>query len=189
MRERLYGWVLLADEYRATNPCRLIFFGLTYREDSGYEEGQINYFIKRLKGILKDNLLGWFWVGEIQPARGVPHYHGVLLVKRGTYIPPLDTSGLWPHGSTNRKTVDSAWYLGKYVGKSAQKDFSRMPKGFRSYGMSVRFGGNETRERFRQFAGIVGNPIESKGRWRYIGSAVTEGYRDTVVIPRGEAYS
>jgi hypothetical protein len=81
----------------------------------------------------------------------------------------------------------SPWYLVKYAGKAAQKDLRRFPKGIRTYGMSIRFGGAQMRQHYRALSGILGEASDLPGEWLYGGSAATEGYRDAVLIPRVRA--
>lgn len=105
----------------------------------------------------------YVWVAELQPGRGVLHYHAAYFVPRlhgpvqpgrgavlarhddGTVeralsptfkLPLADDRGWWPHGMTRTELArDAVAYLMSYLGKEDQKDFSRFPKGARAYGV------------------------------------------------------
>jgi hypothetical protein len=105
----------------------------------------------------------YVWVAELQPARGILHYHAAYFVPRlhgpmqpgrgavlqrhadgrverataPTFKLPLaDDRGWWPHGMTRTELArDACAYLMSYLGKEDQKDFGRFPKGARAYGV------------------------------------------------------
>jgi hypothetical protein len=52
--------------------------------------------------------------------RGVPHYHVVCWLPKGTTMPKWDNRGWWPHGMTNAKWARSpVGYIAKYAAKDA----------------------------------------------------------------------
>lgn len=105
----------------------------------------------------------YVWVAELQPTRGVLHYHAAYFVPqlhgpmqpgRGAVLrrhldgrveramaptfklPLADERGWWPHGMTRTELArDAVAYLMSYLGKEDQKDFGRFPKGARAYGV------------------------------------------------------
>jgi hypothetical protein len=114
---------------------------LTYRDIAGWEANHIRDFMNTVKGKMGDDLLSYAWVCEVQK-RGAPHYHVMLLVKRGTWVPKPDKAGWWVHGSTNVLQAESPWYLMKYTGKEYQKAYQQqgLPKGARMFGCPQKLG-------------------------------------------------
>jgi hypothetical protein len=77
----------------------------------------------------------YLWVAELQE-RGALHYHAALFVPQGFKVPFADERGWWPHGMTRTELArDAVAYLMSYLGKEDQKDYSRLPKGARAYGV------------------------------------------------------
>ena len=73
---------------------RLVMITLTYRGVVDWAPNDIRNYMLELRKVLKKGLLAYAWVLETQK-RGAPHYHVMLYVRRGTYIPTPDKSGLW----------------------------------------------------------------------------------------------
>lgn len=188
LRQRVVAWVQLVMAFREGHPARLVMVTLTYARVGDYSSGDIRDYIKRLKDKIGDRLLAWAWVAEMQE-RGAVHYHLVALVENGTRFPMPDKSGMWAKGMSKVQTARTPWYLVKYIGKGHQKDFSRFPKGCRAYGMSIRFGGPEIAAVWRVLSGLKGGEDEPLTEWRYIGSAVTEGYARDVLAARALSYT
>jgi len=98
----------------------------------------ISQLMKRIRKELKEKLIGYAWVSEVQ-ANGNPHYHLLLVCKRGAYIRFLDKSGLWTKGSSNiTRRVKSPGYLLRYAGKTYQKDFDLYPTGMRLFAIWIK---------------------------------------------------
>jgi hypothetical protein len=108
---------------------RLIMITLTYEYFDDWEVNDINKFITKLRKILKENLLAYVWVAEMQK-RNVIHYHILFLVKRGSKVPIPDREGFWNKGSSRIETARSPFYICSYVGKEIQKKLN-LPKGAR----------------------------------------------------------
>jgi hypothetical protein len=111
---------------------------LTYEYGDDWKPNAINGFVKRCQKELRDKLLAYTWVAEMQQ-RGVIHYHVLLLVQRGARIEKPDDAGWWNFGSTRIETARSAFYICTYVGKEYQKN-GVFPKGARVCGSYVRKG-------------------------------------------------
>lgn len=76
----------------------------------------------------------YVWVAELQ-VRGVVHYHIVIWVQRGVFLPQSDRNGWWPHGSTRTETVQSPMsYIMKYATKTDASNIGGFPKGCRLHG-------------------------------------------------------
>lgn len=75
------------------------------------------------------------WVAELQK-RGAVHYHVVLWIPKGQFLPRIDEAGWWPHGSTNVQTAQSPiGYLVKYASKATPDALHDFPKGARLFGV------------------------------------------------------
>ena len=179
MQRRVGAWAEVVDVWRRTNPCTLVMVTLTYANVKDYKQGHIREYLNRLRGMLKDNLLGWAWVAEVQK-RGAVHYHLMIVVKKFSRVPKPDEQGHWRHGMSNVVRARSPYYLVKYLGKKHQKDLSRYPKGCRTYATSIRFGDETLKSLYRRMAGL--EDVEPKsGDWRYKGSSVTLGYASKIL--------
>ena len=113
--------------------------GLTYEDGATWRPDDISSYMNELSHYLGDDLLAYAWVAELQE-RGAIHYHVLAMVKRGTDVPQPDTSGMWTHGSSSRKSAWSAWYLMTYAKKPDQKGLGSesYPHGARIMGASWR---------------------------------------------------
>jgi hypothetical protein len=145
MRQSIMNFAMIA-KMRYFDGYRMVMLDLTYRRIGDWLPNDIDRFVKRLKQRLGENLMCYAWVAELQD-RGAIHYHMIVIVKRGTNIPKLDKSGLWPHGCTRRATAETPYYMVTYVGKEYQKNFSEFQKGARCFG--VGFFEAELRNRYR----------------------------------------
>jgi hypothetical protein len=153
---------------------------LTYRPDEEYEPGDIGQYLNRLRGMLKDELLGWAWVAELQK-RGVIHYHVMIFFDRSVRVPMPDKHGHWEKGMSKVQEGTSPYYLIKYAGKGKQKDLERYPKGARLYGVSVRFGGDDMKLVYRYKAGLLEFEDSETSDYKFIGASVTETYAKNVI--------
>jgi hypothetical protein len=139
---------------------RLVLMGLSYDykgtkvKANEWSPGDIREFEHALKQRMGDRLKACAWVFELQK-NGHGHYH--LAIYADGFIPFPDKNyvnngrkykRLWTHGSSN---VDwkpkGVYYLARYVGKEAQKDFMNFPKNARAYG--IYFQDQELRKKFR----------------------------------------
>lgn len=141
LRKKLQAWAAAVSDLWVSDGVKKCFVTLTYDtqgtlfDASEWSPNHITGYLKALKRRSGVEVLAYAWVVEVQ-ARGVPHYHIVLLY-RGS-IPFPDKSGMWKYGMSNIKfKLRSPFYLVKYTGKKHQKDFSKLPEGARAYGCSI----------------------------------------------------
>ncbi|WP_374606638.1 replication initiation protein [Thermomonas sp.] len=75
----------------------------------------------------------YLWVGELTK-RLRPHYHLLIWIPRGFWLPKADQTGWWPHGSTKiEKARNAVGYLAKYASKFTGAMAEAFPKGFRTH--------------------------------------------------------
>jgi hypothetical protein len=154
MRKRIHAWAeYLAPFVHDSGRFRLVMCTLTLAPENDWHAGMIRYYMKRVRRKLKDNLLGYAWVAELQK-RGAVHYHVLLWVKAGTDVPKPDESGMWPWGSSRRETARTVYYICKYTSKGLHgadgKNHPTLPRGARIF--AVWIAPNFTSEpRFWQF--------------------------------------
>lgn len=129
MRKRIKAWVELMD---GVENARLMMITLTYRPGVDWMPNDIRDYMHKLKRKLKDRLLGYAWVAELQK-RGAVHYHVMLYIVSGTYIPRPDQSGMWANGLSRVEPARTPYYLLSYLKKTYQKDYDKFPKGIRCY--------------------------------------------------------
>ena len=81
--------------------------------------------------------LPYAWTMELQQ-RGAPHYHIVIWVPRGVFLPHPDSRGWWPHGCSNVEPVraNAAAYIAKYASKLGEQVIQNLalPFGARIHG-------------------------------------------------------
>jgi hypothetical protein len=133
MRRRIHAWAETVQLLDVSG--RLVMDTLTYRPDEQWQPDHISKFMQETVDCLQDKLLAYCWVAELQE-RGAVHYHVLLMVKRGTDVPMPDKSLMWSHGSSNRGSARSAYYLMKYTQKGCQG--GEFPRGARVLGASWR---------------------------------------------------
>ena len=69
----------------------------------------------------------YLWVMETTKA-GVPHYHVMVWMSRGLFMPKADKRGWWPHGMTKTEVARMpVGYMAKYASKGAFDD-KALPK-------------------------------------------------------------
>jgi len=115
------------------------FITLTYRNADDWSPNHIRSFVQVLyKWCLRNRVRArYVWVAELQ-ARGALHYHMVLWLPKGKFMPTPDKQGWWPHGSTNVVTAHNpVAYIAKYASKTTGAQALGYPKGARMHG----FGG------------------------------------------------
>lgn len=77
----------------------------------------------------------YLWVGELTK-RLRPHYHILIWIPRGMFIPKADSCGWWPHGMTRiERARNAVGYLAKYASKFTGAMAEAFPKGFRTHGL------------------------------------------------------
>jgi hypothetical protein len=75
----------------------------------------------------------YLWVGELTK-RLRPHYHLLIWIPRGFWLPKADQAGWWSHGSTKiEKARNAVGYLAKYASKFTGEMAEAFPKGFRTH--------------------------------------------------------
>lgn len=117
----------------------VIMVTLTYERTDQWEPSHIRECLQRMRMHFKRRewRFRYVWVAELQ-LRGAVHYHVMVFVPLGESLPFADDQGWWPHGMSNTKRVNSPLgYLMHYLkkGKGHQKDYTKLPKGARSYGV------------------------------------------------------
>jgi hypothetical protein len=111
---------------------RLVMLTLTYADAAAWSAGHIREFMISLRGHLGAALYGYGWVLEMQ-ARGAPHYHVLIYVRRGANVPLPEE--LWPHGLTRIETARTPFYISSYTSKAYQKN--GLPKGARMFAVQI----------------------------------------------------
>lgn len=117
----------------------------TYAKASSRSPRDISELLKRIRGYFDRAVrirfrghrprLRYLWVGELTKA-GVPHYHVLIWIPRGIFIPKADKRGWWPHGHTQiQKARNAVGYLAKYASKWTGAMAEAFPKGFRTHGV------------------------------------------------------
>ena len=115
----------------------------TYRNGSDAGPRDISEALKRVRGFFNRAVrlrfrsyrprFRYLWCGELTQA-GVPHYHILIWIPRGIFIPKLDRKGWWPHGHTQiQKARNAVGYLAKYASKFVPDMVAAFPKGFRTH--------------------------------------------------------
>lgn len=127
----------------------------TYRRVDQWRPHHISDALKRLRewGRRKGIKPRYVWVAELQK-RGAVHYHILVWLPVSHTMPYWDSSGWWPHGSTNAKKVEknAVGYLVKYASKMANDDAAvqlKFPRGLRMHGSGGLEAIEAMRRRFR----------------------------------------
>jgi hypothetical protein len=138
MRKRIADWVNLLRTYP---DIKYVMITLTYAPEHNWEVNHIRTFMKSIRKVLGEKLLGYARVAERQ-RRGAIHYHVLLAVPNdltiGDELPYADEAGLWPYGFSRTEIARTPYYLITYLGKEYQKDFSKFPKGIRVFAVYIR---------------------------------------------------
>jgi len=116
---------------------------LTYAPGHGWEPRQITDYLREVREWLGDRLAGYMWWAELQQ-RGVPHYHLVLIYRKGglSILPAPDTSGMWPYGMSTVENLDRptvGYALSKYGTKREQLE-GVWPRGMHKFAVWIREG-------------------------------------------------
>lgn len=138
-RRRITAWMkYYSDEVnlgkQRSRPYEAVFITLTYENNDLFEVGQIRSYIKLIKERLGEKLISYAWVCESQK-RHVPHYHILLIVKRGTRIRKPDEKD-WKYGMSNvQKCYKGLYYIISYLKKLYD---TVLPKHARCFGIFAR---------------------------------------------------
>lgn len=111
-----------------------IFVTLTYRPDAPRRQKQVAQFLDHARkwAQRKGFPLRYVWVMELTK-KGIPHYHVMLWIARGTRLPKPDRVGWWPWGMSRVELARSpVGYLIKYASKGDTVE--ALPKGARLFG-------------------------------------------------------
>ncbi|MGN6234947.1 rolling circle replication-associated protein [Dyella sp.] len=114
----------------------LKFITLTYHDEKAWRPGHFSKFRDALRQWCKRRQVKcrFVWVAELQK-RGALHYHVILWLPKGKFLPFADSQGWWPHGHTNVKTAQSAvGYITKYASKTTAGQAAMYPRGARMFG-------------------------------------------------------
>ena len=112
------------------------FITLTYAKAEDWRPGHFSKFRDALRQWCRRRKVKcrFVWVAELQE-RGALHYHVVVWLPKGKFLPFADAQGWWPHGSTNIKTAQSPiGYITKYASKTTANQAAGYPKGARMHG-------------------------------------------------------
>lgn len=121
------GWYMLTTTYapgRTASP----------RDISGLLERIRGHFGRNNRqGRQRRARVRYLWVLELTVSLR-PHYHVLIWVPKGSYIPHVDRAGWWPHGLTKfEKARNAVGYLAKYASKFCAAAAEALPKGFRTH--------------------------------------------------------
>lgn len=122
------AWYMLTTTYR--EGCNA-----SPRDVSDLVRSVRRYFhrLGRLKYRANRPRFRYLWVGELTK-RLRPHYHLLIWIPRGFWLPKADQSGWWPHGSTKiEKARNAVGYLAKYASKFTAAVVDAFPRGFRTH--------------------------------------------------------
>lgn len=133
MQKRVHSWAQFIQPglQKRSARYREVMITLTYKDADAWRPNQIRDFMTLCRFCLGADLLAYAWVAEMQQREAV-HYHVILVVNRGTFIPKPDEYGWWEYGSTKIETARSLYYIVTYTGKEYQK-MAKFPKGLRMF--------------------------------------------------------
>jgi hypothetical protein len=95
---------------------------LTYRPGVDYDPGQISASLHALKAWAdrEGYWVRWVWRLEFGSQTGRLHYHVLVWLPEGAYMPRWDERGWWSHGMTKMEEARSpVGYMAKYASKPA----------------------------------------------------------------------
>lgn len=114
----------------------------TYATGRSASARDISELLKRVRGYFgrvtrsvrfRSARFRYLWVLELTKSLR-PHYHVLLWIPRGVFIPHVDRAGWWPHGLTKfEKARNAVGYLAKYASKFVGEAAEALPKGFRTH--------------------------------------------------------
>lgn len=145
LRKSITTGARLHDQEAQASSIRGAWYMLTatYREGSDYGPRDISGLVRavrryfhraaRLRYRSYCSRFRYLWVGELTK-RLRPHYHLLIWIPRGIFLPKADTAGWWPHGMTKiEKARNAVGYLAKYASKFTGAMAAAFPKGFRTH--------------------------------------------------------
>lgn len=144
LRKSIITGARLHDEEARQGSARGAWYMLTatYAEGSDFSPRDVSELVKRIRGhfnrFARRKGVGgarfrYLWVGELTK-RLRPHYHLLIWIPRGFFIPMADRRGWWPHGMTRMERARNAvGYLAKYASKFTAACVDAFPKGFRTH--------------------------------------------------------
>lgn len=137
MRSSVLTWARCTQSWTTENPMprgwRALFVTLTYAAADGWAPEHVSKWLDCLQAWWRRysrkpgreayrirSGLPYLWVMELQE-RGAPHYHALIWLPRGVYLPRSDSRGWWPHGCTNTEPVrvSAVGYVAKYSSKAS----------------------------------------------------------------------
>lgn len=146
LRKSVITGARLHDEEARKGSARGAWYMLTatYREGSDSSPRDVSNLVRGLRRYFH-RLAGrkgagrpvfrYLWVGELTK-RLRPHYHLLIWIPRGYYLPKADRAGWWPHGMTKiERARNAVGYLAKYASKFCAGMAEAFPKGFRTHGV------------------------------------------------------
>lgn len=146
LRKSIITGARLHDEEARQGSVRGHWYMLTatYAEGCDFSPRDISELVKRIRGHfyrfarrkgLGSARLRYLWVGELT-RRLRPHYHLLIWIPRGFFIPMADRRGWWPHGMTRiERARNAVGYLAKYASKFTGAMAAAFPRGFRTHGV------------------------------------------------------
>ncbi|WP_155274067.1 rolling circle replication-associated protein [Xanthomonas arboricola] len=122
------AWYMLTTTYRNRSDCSARDISETLKRIRGFFNRAVRLRFRSYRPRFR-----YLWVGELTKA-GVPHYHVLIWIPRGIFIPKADRRGWWPHGHTKiEKARNAVGYLAKYASKFCPDMIAAFPKGFRTH--------------------------------------------------------
>lgn len=145
LRKSIITGARLHDQEAQAGSIRGAWYMLTatYREGSNYGPRDVSCLVRGIRRFFDRAVrlryrsyrprFRYLWVGELTQ-RLRPHYHLLIWIPRGIFLPKADTAGWWPHGMTKiEKARNAVGYLAKYASKFTGAMAEAFPKGFRTH--------------------------------------------------------
>jgi hypothetical protein len=111
-----------------------------------FEKSLRRWIHRRFPAIM---LYGYAWVGEVQPASKVYHYHLVVVTSKRLHFARDEVFQMWARGFVKVTVARSPFYLVSYVKKKDQKDYFYFPQGAHGFAVWIsptcHMGGQEAR--------------------------------------------
>ena len=96
-QKRVHAWASALKPVfdNSNNRYQMTMITLTYAPGYDWKPLQVSHLMMKIKYELKDKLVAYAWVAEMQE-RGAVHYHLILVTRKGTTIPHMDDLGWCP---------------------------------------------------------------------------------------------